>query len=774
MDEIMGEIVADSSLMTVAVRSLCEFAARSGSLEFRYTPAPTPIQGIIGHQTVQGRRPDPYVSEYLLTGECEGLLLSGRVDGYYAHQQQPFLEEIKTHRGKVSRIGPGKRALHWAQLKVYGALLCQRDRRDSITLRLTYFEVRSEEETREDIDHSAEELQQFLQALCQRYRRWAEQELAQRRRRDRRLLNLQFPFAEFRHGQRDLSEAVYKSAARGQALLLQAPTGIGKTLGVLFPALSAMPRRDIDRVFFLTCRNTGRELALDGLRQLLPDQEQMPIRILELAAREQSCDHPNAACHGESCPLAEGFFDRLDAARAEAAETTFLDQPALQRIANRHHLCRYFLALEMARWSDVVVGDVNHYFDQHALLYALSQQNGWQVMPVVDEAHNLIDRARSMYSIVLSEAEMLHALTKPPATLRRPLAKLAGAWQDMLAPYRELIRDDNPRYIYLDEVPNQLNDALYSLIAAITDYLSDHPGDARIQQLLFTASGFLRLAERFGDHSQCVLDCQWQTLDTHLITGTTAIRIDNLIPADHLQGRFIDAHNPVLFSATLTPPHFYRDLLGMPHNTACEDIDSPFHRDQIELNLVSQISTRFEQRGHSLDPICDRIGRRFAQRPGNYLVYLSSFSYLQDVVSRFRQRFADIAVVAQHAAMSPRQRSEFIDALRSPDASVGFAVLGGVFAEGIDLPGEQLIGVFVATLGLPPYSESNEVLRQRLDQRFGDGYAYTYLYPGLRKVIQAAGRLIRTPQDRGLIELIDDRYQSPVIRGLLPKWWEQN
>lgn len=768
----MTELIATSSLIPVAVRSLCEFAARSGSLEFRYTPAPTPIQGIIGHQTVQGRRPDPYVSEYLLTGEYEGLLLSGRVDGYYAHQQQPFLEEIKTHRGKVSRIGPGKRALHWAQLKVYGALLCQRDGRDSITLRLTYFEVRSEEETREDIDYSAEELQQFLQSVCRRYRRWAEKEANHRRRRDRALMDVQFPFAEFRHGQRDLSEAVYKSAARGQALLLQAPTGIGKTLGVLFPALSAMPRREIDRVFFLTCRNTGRELALDGLRQLLSPQPE--LRVLELTAQEQSCDHPNAACHGESCPLAEGFFDRLDAAREEAAKTAFLDQAALQRIAKNHQICRYFLALEMARWCDVVVGDVNHYFDQHALLYALSQQNGWQVMPVVDEAHNLIDRARDMYSIVLSEAEMLHSLSKPPATLRRPLTKLADAWQTMLAPYRELIRSENPRYIYLDEVPNQLNDALYSLIAAITDYLSDHPGDARIQQLLFTASGFLRLAERFGDHSQCVLDCEWQTLDTTLITGSTAIRIDNLIPADHLQARFVDAHNPVLFSATLTPPHFYRDLLGMPHNTACEDIDSPFQREQIELNLVSQISTRYEHRSASLTPICDRVGTRFKQRPGNYLVYVSSFSYLQDMANRFAERFPDIELVRQQPAMSPRQRSDFIDALRSPSPSVGFAVLGGVFGEGIDLPGEQLIGVFVATLGLPPYSDSNEVLRQRLEQRFGDGYAYTYLYPGLRKVIQAAGRLIRTPQDRGLIELIDDRYQNPAIRALLPKWWEQN
>lgn len=296
-------------MIEVSVRNLCEFAARSGSLEFRYTPAPSADEGIIGHLTVQQRRPDPYVAEYRLTGECAGIAISGRVDGYYANPDKCYLEEIKTHRGNINRIGPGRRALHWAQLKVYGALLCMRDKRDNIDLRLTYFEVRDEQETPDTQTFEAALLIEFLTTLCDRYRHWAESETTHRHARDEALTALRFPYPDFRTGQRALSENVYKAARRDTPLLLQAPTGIGKTVGVLFPALKAMPASDLDRVFFLSNRNTGRQLGLDGLRSILDHQDTtVPLRFVELSAKEASCDHPDKACHGDSCPLANGFF----------------------------------------------------------------------------------------------------------------------------------------------------------------------------------------------------------------------------------------------------------------------------------------------------------------------------------------------------------------------------------------------------------------------------------------------------------------------------------
>ena len=759
-------------MIEVSVRNLCEFAARSGSLEFRYTPAPSADEGIIGHLTVQQRRPDPYVAEYRLTGECEGIAISGRVDGYYANPDKCYLEEIKTHRGNINRIGPGRRALHWAQLKVYGALLCMRDKRDNIDLRLTYFEVRDEQETQDTQTFEAASLTQFLTILCDRYRHWAESETGHRHARDEALTALRFPYPDFRTGQRALSENVYKAARRDTPLLLQAPTGIGKTVGVLFPALKAMPASDLDRVFFLSNRNTGRQLGLDGLRSILDHQDTtVPLRFVELSAKEASCDHPDKACHGDSCPLANGFFDRLSAARQQATQTRCLDQTTLRRIAAEHDICRYFLAQEMARWSDIVVGDVNHYFDQFALLYSLAQQHLWRVMPVVDEAHNLIDRARGMYSMELSEAELLYTVRKVPAPLLKPLSELETAWAALIRPYLEDSEFELHHQYYLDEVPEALNSALYSVIAAITDYLTDHPAAADVQQVLFTALAFLRLADSFADHSLCTLSFETVSGSLQAKPGSGKLCIDNLIPADHLRPRFDAAACTVLFSATLSPPQYHQDLLGLPADTVFKDVESPFSREQIDLRLITSINTRQQQRQHSLAPICDRIVQQMTAIPGNYLVYVSSFDYLNALFEYLREHAPTLRLLRQRPGMPPTERDSFITEAGDATPSVGFAVLGGVFGEGIDLPGERLIGVFVATLGLPPHNDLYEVLRQRLEARYGRGYDYTYLYPGIQKVVQAAGRLIRTEEDRGVIELIDDRFSRPAVRALLPKWW---
>ncbi len=764
-------------MIQVSVRSLCEFAARTGSLEFRYTPAPTPEEGIMGHITVQQRRPDPYVAEYRLTGECCGVEVSGRVDGYAPNisegKDHSYLEEIKTHRGNIQRIGPGRRAMHWAQLKVYGALLCRRDDREHIQLRLTYFEVRSEEEIQDDQEWSAGDLNAFLIDLCERYRQWAELEQAHRAFRDNALENLAFPYPEFRTGQRDLSESVYKAARMELTLLLQAPTGIGKTVGVLFPALKAMPTTKLDRIFFLTHRNPGRALGLEGIKTILAGQaDKLSFRSLELASKEASCDHPDRACHGDSCPLANGFFDRLPAARQQATEEAFLDHEALRRIANEHGICRYFLGQEMARWSDVVVADVNHYFDQFALLYGLSQQNEWRVMPVIDEAHNLISRARGMYSIKLDEAEMLYTIKKVPQPLLKPLSKLESAWAELIQPYLSNGEAQEQHQYYLDKVPEDLNAALYGLIAAITDYLSDHTVSADVQHVLFTALGFLRLADSFDDHSLCTLRFETIHNSSRLKPGSASLSIDNLIPADHLKKRFADAASTALFSATLAPAHYQRDLLGLPNDCVFEDIDSPFHHAQIDLRFVTGINTRQQRRQQSLAPIAQRIARQAQTTPGNYLVYVSSFEYLNALYEQLGSDHPELRLLRQRPKMPPTERQSFIAAVSDERPSIGFAVLGGVFGEGIDLPGDKLIGVFVATLGLPPHDDLHEVLRERLEARYGNGYEYTYLYPGLQKVVQAAGRLIRTPQDSGVIELIDDRFGQTKVQKLLPKWWK--
>ncbi|PPK51050.1 ATP-dependent DNA helicase [Marinobacter persicus] len=751
--------VADTSLK-VAVRTLCEFAARTGDLDFRYTPAPSAEEGIAGHQALQARRGYGYQSEYLLTGECLGLKLSGRADGYHPHKNR--LEEIKTHRGDVSRIREHQRALHRAQLRAYGALLCRQENRKSVELALVYYDTGRDKETAVTETATADELWRELETLCGLYKAWAEQEAHHREQRDARLATLTFPFPEFRPRQRQLAETVYKNSVKGADLLLEAPTGLGKTLGTLFPALMAMPKAGQDRVFYLTCRNTARQLALDGVEKLRlaqPENEPWPLRTLELVAKDDACEHPDKACHGDSCPLAKGFFDRLPDARAEATQSKVpLNQEQLATIAAGHDICPYFLAQEMARWCDLVIGDVNRLFDQSALLHGLVRQNQWRAGVLVDEAHNLVDRARGMYSVRLDQQRLLKTRKTAPKPVKAAMDRTARGWQSLVRDHGE-----SQQPVFLDSLPAQLPGALQGLVSSLTDYLADHPPDLALQELLFESVAFLKLADQFGDHS--LLEFQ------RAGRGRASLSIQNLIPADFLTDRFAAAHSVLLFSATLSPGVYYRDLLGLPEGTRFTSLPSPFSHDQLQVNFTPGISTRQAHRDRSLAPIAQVIARQFRERPGHYLAFFSSFKYAQAVSEALAEQAPDIPQRAQQPGMSREQRRAFLADFQKPEGRVAFAVLGGVFSEGIDLPGDQLIGAFVATLGLPPFDAWHEVLKDRLQQRFGAGYDYTYRIPGLQKVAQAAGRVIRTPDDRGVIWLIDDRFLQPPVRRLLPDWW---
>ena len=761
--------------MKVAVRSLCEFAARRGSLEYRYTPSPSAEEGIAGHQWAQSQRPTGYQPEYLLEGECLGVQLRGRADGYQGDTTPVYLEEIKTHRGDLSRIGEGQHRLHWAQLKVYGALLCQRDGLEEVELRLVYVDISSHQETIERACMTRDELVAELETLCRPFKAWHLNEQTHRRERDQALQQLRFPFTDFRPHQRSLSETVYKAASTRRTLLLEAPTGLGKTLGVLFPALKAMPAQRLDRLFVLTARTTGREPVLASLQQLAGSSDlSLPLRIVELTAKEKACEYPDRACHGDSCPLASGFFDRLPAAREAAANARWLNRQRLQQLAAEHAVCPYYLGQEMVRWSDVVVGDVNHYFDRQALLYGLTRQNRWRVMPLIDEAHNLVERTRGMYSARLRQTDVSAAKRAAPKSLAPTFEALQRAWRRLIKAYDNDQDSDEPLTRYLEEVPDELNRALQRLVNDLTAYMTEHAVVHELQSVLFDALGFMRLADDFGEHSLCsvTLFSRQGRQGSRVRPGRRAtLAIDNVVPGDLIAERFKAAHASVLFSATLTPTRFYRDLLSLPPHAVAQTIASPFSAAQVEVRYP-QISTRYRDRERSLAPIAQRVSRQYAAQPGNYLIYLSSFAYLQRLQQQLAAADPSLPLHAQQAGMREPDREAFIEVFRRQRGVVGLAVLGGVFAEGIDLPGDALVGVYIATLGLPPFGHLQQAQAARLQARFGQSDDDTYLYPGLQKVVQAAGRVIRSPYDNGLIELLDDRFTAPKLQALLPGWWQ--
>ncbi|MFC4278177.1 ATP-dependent DNA helicase [Achromobacter aloeverae] len=753
----------------IAVRALCEFTARTGDLDTRFTPAPSGQEGIAGHQAVVARRPAGYEAEVALEGEygVPALLrVRGRADGYDPVKHR--LEEIKTRRGAADRVPDNQRAVHWAQAMVYGHLLCQARGYGDLEVALVYFDLGSQEETVLTRACSAAELAAFFADQCARFLAWGRQESAHREARDIALRAVPFPRATFRPGQRELAAGIYRAARDGRPLLAQAPTGIGKTLGSLFPMLKAMPAAPLDRVFFLCAKTAGRQAALDALGQVRAAEPALPLRALELAARESSCVHPGRACDGEDCPLARGFYDRLPAARSAAISEPVLDRQALGAIASAHGVCPYYLGQEMARWCDVVVGDYNYYYDYNALLHGLTQASQWRVGVLVDEAHNLVERARGMYSGQLPAARLALARRAAPKALRKPLDALRRSWRASL---RERAQEG---YRVYDALPPSLMTALQRAAAALADHYAE-PAVAADDDLLafyFDLLRFLRLAESSGPHAIFdAMPAEQERTSRQPAEGLDTLTVRNVIPAPFLAPRFDHAHATVLFSATLGPAHFYRDTLGLPADCPWLDVPGPFQADQLEIHLVDRVSTRYRDRAASVAPIVALMARAYERKAGNYLCFSSSFDYLARLADGLARTHPGIPAWRQDAGMDAKARAEFLARFAEEGRGIGFAVLGGAFGEGVDLPGSRLIGAFIVTLGLPQMNAVNEEMMRRMQARFGRGYDYTYLYPGLRKVVQAAGRVIRSEADRGSVYLIDDRYRRPEVRRLLPAWW---
>lgn len=757
---LIEESPDDAPPGVVAVRALCDFAARAGDLDLRFSPSPSGSEGVAGHGEVTARRGSAYQREVALSLVCNGLRVQGRADGWDPDLQR--LEEIKTHRGDPQRIGANQRELHRAQAMVYGHMLCEQLGLAGLDIAIIYFNIDTRQETPIVGWHAADELRTHFDALCSRYRSWALAEHAHRVARDTHLRAMPFPFESWRQGQRELAEAVYRTHSAGRVLMAQAPTGIGKTLATLFAALKAAPAKGMDKLFYLTARTTGRQLALDAL-QRLGQAGAAPLRVLERVAREKACEHPDKACHGDSCPLARGFYDRLTTARQAAVQVRWLDKAALRDVALAHEVCPYYLGQEMLRWCDVAVGDVNHFFDHGAAWHALTEANGWTVSLLVDEAHNLVERARAMHSAELDPVSFQSLRTAAPAALKKPLDGLHRRWN-------ALGRSQTEDHAVLPDLPADFVAALQAVCADMGDHLAEQPQDGVDGPLMrwwFEALHFVRVAESFGEHS--FADLTRAHMWGRLRQPVLAIR--NVVPGPLLQSRWAAARGATLFSATLAPMDYVADLLGLPDDTLRVEVPSPFNPAQLAVRIAPHISTRYTDRLNSLDALVQVLASQYHSEPGNYLAFFSSFDYLQQALDRLQQRATDIPVWAQSRGMSESGREAFLNRFAEDGQGIGFAVLGGAFGEGIDLPGRRLVGAFIASLGLPQLNPVNEQMRVRLHARFGRGYDYAYLFPGLQKVVQAAGRVIRSENDHGTVWLLDDRYSRAEVRRHLPPHW---
>ncbi|MFV8782615.1 ATP-dependent DNA helicase [Microbulbifer sp. SA54] len=807
--------MATAETLRLSVGELVAFACRTGDLLADAPAGPTAQEGIRAHQKLQKRRPPGSEAEYRLQVEFlfagQPVQLCGRVDILH---QPAMLEEIKTTYCPPQKLPEAVRKLHWAQLKIYGFcyLLEQQAHGDTgdtgpLTLQMLWYNLKDKKSYPEQQNFQRAELEAFAHAALHTYLQWHQAWQQHRTRMHTTAQALTFPFPDYRPGQRQLAVAAYRSLRDGNELLAEAPTGIGKTISTLFPAIKAMGEQHVDQLVYLTAKNSGRQMVRDTATRL--HHRGLTLSLLEIQARDKTCACRTGRCSLDAdgiCPRTQGFFDRLPEARHKLLGEPLLTPDVVAGVADALQLCPFELSLQMLPWADLVVCDFNYVFDPLVRMQSLCDDSRRRAL-LVDEAHNLADRARDMHSAVLtrSESRRAAAACKGYPSLKRSIQSLVRALDRWVSerPDRERFavsfagqngdvwvtpitrhgapaihgedsaKDSVEFEQYAEYRPDAITQAAHKVMAVVSQ-LSEQSlsPPEEIREWLNGLYRYLTIESLLGDQHRCLTrrahpDTPWQEQQLKLLC---------LSAADYLQACYRQFHGVILFSATLRPPGYLYQQLGLQPLTPYLSLPSPFDPAQMGVYLCPYVDTRYRARERATAALVDMIARVYHSRPGNYLVFFPSYRFLQQVLDHFAREFPEIPVLQQTAGASDGERAAFLEAFSENRQTLGFAIMGGVFGEGIDYVGEQLIGTIVVGVGLPQVNEEQELLRLAGDVACatgggGNGFDIAYRYPGLTRVLQTAGRVIRSESDRGVVVLADARFADPFYRPLYPAHW---
>lgn len=754
---------------TVSVHSLVEFVLQSGDLTAGGFQRRDRAQlGTQGHKQVQRARPEDYQAEveisYRIEDEELPLQVQGRIDGLYAHREPVILEEIKTTTLSLALIHEGHNPLHWAQAQSYAFMVAQQHRLNEIVIHLTYYHLDSREEKTFERRYTLAELDTFFFRLVRPYLDWFRKVYARQTRRDQSIQQLEFPYAEYRPGQREMAVEVYKSIRDSGRLFVQSPTGVGKTIAALFPAVKALGQGLATKIFYLTAKTSGRlaaEKALEDMRQ-----SNLHLRSVTLTAKEKICFCPPVNCDPEVCPFARGYFDKVKLALEELDQHQAFTRPVIEELARKYEICPFEFSLDLALWVDCIVCDYNYAFDPRVYLHRFFDFSAEPYIFLVDEAHNLPDRARSMYSAELDKKTVLQLqhLLKPhlPA-----LAKALQAINKILLERRKACQAEG-RAVVEDELPKELLQAIRTFSQKAEDWLVlNQPADFRqaLLEFYFACSNYLRTAEYFDTAHVSYFERQGQ--------ADLKAKLFCLDPAPMLEVPLERSRATIFFSATLLPMEYFMKLLTSAADHPQRIFPSPFPVENVSMLIHNGISTKYAQRADSYAEIAAVIASVCSGHAGNYLVFFPSYAYLSATLEYLKEKLPEGQLLVQDRGMMDAAREEFLAQFSAgrDETLIGLAVMGGIFGEGIDLVGERLIGVIVVGVGVPQVCLENDLLKDYFDRQNGSGFAYAYQYPGFNRVLQATGRVIRTETDRGVILLIDERFTQARYRHLFPSHW---
>ena len=761
----------EETIIRISVRSLVEFILREGDIDNRVSGSMEKDAMLLGgkiHRKIQSRMGTNYTAEVPLKIQmpCDGFVLQieGRADGVLKDDGKVLIDEIKGILRSLEHL-EAPVPVHLAQAKCYAYIYAVQNSLKCIDVQMTYCQMETEEIRRFCQKFEFQELQTWFQDLVTQYEKWAKFEIEWRNVRNDSIRQIEFPFP-YREGQRDLVASVYRTILRKKKLFIQAPTGVGKTMATVFPAVRAVGEGLGEKIFYLTAKTITRTVAEQAFSLL--KEKGLLYKTITLTAKEKICFCEEAECNPDACPYAKGHFDRVnDAVFDLITHSGDWSREVLEEQAKKHMVCPFEMSLDVSNWADAVICDYNYAFDPQAHLKRFFSESGkGEYLFLIDEAHNLVERGREMYSASLYKEDLLEVRK----LVKAEDPKLAKGLSECNQQFLELKRECE-HYQILKSV-SHIALKLMNVLSKLEGYLEeckDAEKKKRVLDFYFAVRSFLNIHD--------IMDENYVIFSEMMEDGRFQIKLFCVNPAVNLQNYLEQGNSTIFFSATLLPVHYYKKLLSVEKDDYAVYAHSSFPQENKFLFIGTDVSTRYTRRGEST---YQRFARYIAvmaeQKKGNYMAFFPSYRFLEEVHTCFLECVDhEVDSICQVSYMDEEQREEFLEEFEQEreKSLVAFCVMGGIFSEGIDLTDDKLIGAVIAGTGLPQVCTEREILKQYFNAADMDGFDYAYLYPGMNKVLQSAGRVIRTESDRGVILLLDDRFREMRYREVFPREWQQ-
>ena len=758
----------EKPVIRISVRNLVEFILRSGDLDSTRgsMDKDAMLKGSRIHRKIQKQMVGSYRSEVSLKKETEYddlvIAVEGRADGIFTEQEETYIDEIKGIYGRPEHL-EAPVPVHRAQAMCYAWIYAEKENLEEIGIQMTYANLDTEDIRRFRETISIEELGGWYQNLMDEYHKWVSYQYSWRKKRNASMENLEFPFP-YREGQRKMVSSVYHAISAGKQIFIQAPTGIGKTMSTVFPAVRAVGEGKGETLFYLTAKTITRTVAEEAFGIL--QKNGLLFKVITITAKEKLCFCEKPECNPGYCPYAKGHIDRGNDAVYELwTQGQTFDWETIRAHAEKRQVCPFEMCLDLAVWSDGIICDYNYVFDPNVHLKRFFGENiSGRYIFLIDEAHNLVERGREMYSAAVCREDILEIkkLVKPYSPA------LARALERTNKQLLELKKECTQYHVI--NYPGGIGLSLMTAQGEMDKLLEEPPNEDVIDKILdfyFCIRDFLNISE--------LLDDNYVVYTEEGDDGKFRLKLFCVNPAGNLEGYLSKGVSTVFFSATLLPMNYYRKLLSTRRDDYGIYVRSPFDREKRCILAAVDVSSRYSRRNYEeYHRIAEYIARMVWQKKGNYMVFFPSYKMMEDVYQVYEQDFSVdwVQCIHQTASMNEREREAFLSEFQEQDRTLlGFCIMGGIFSEGIDLMGDRLIGAVIVGTGLPQLGTEREILRDYYDSRGENGFDYAYRYPGMNKVLQAAGRVIRTREDVGAILLLDDRFGSVEYQSLFPVEW---